>query len=513
MTAPDDFVATTEVTAAVAADWAGRHGLAYERVGLLPAASPGLSNALGLGSRYADGRTRTSSGGGPRRDGALIRSPMRPERFSENLCSGRLPGGLEGTLAHHTYIHGEGDGGEHRATGFTVVVAFRPDAARVCRSLVGRVDDGTRTLAVAPPDPGYGPLLKPVDATPTLGDRWRWTAWVEDDETAIAAAFDAPVLAALDAAAGIRTISVMGGMLVVETERHYVDEPAKLDALAQVAAAVAGGLSRSAARLPRLEPGPVLPAPADTRLRRWVVEGAARVAWSEPPPDVDSAVQAYAAAASAGEPSRQAASARVRILAVFLLIAVLIGGLTFATSGPPGGIAAFVIIMMIGVFAAVRRGTDVFEETAAERAEAWGLEAFAAGYAQRHGLVAEDREELRRRLAWPFPGYPERCMRGQIAAGSEGRLMLWRDPSQPAERSYSNVALVPAPRSEPQARPRAPLDAHRVDDWLVVREQVDRTGRSAERLGALAAEEARCARPAGAAPNESPTGAGRRESG
>jgi hypothetical protein len=41
------------------------------------------------------------------------------------------------------------------------------------------------------------------------------------------------------------------------------------------------------------------------------------------------------------------------------------------------------------------------------------------------------------------------------------------------------------------AAPSAPFEAHRVDGWLVLRERVERSARSAARLDALVAEAAR----------------------
>jgi hypothetical protein len=122
----------------------------------------------------------------------------------------------------------------------------------------------------------------------------------------------------------------------------------------------------------------------------------------------------------------------------------------------------------------------------------FGLEAFAAGYASARGLELEDPDELRRRIALPFPGYPEYCMRGRLAQSVEGRLVLWLNHLDMTERPYVNVALVPA-RAGADPAPTPPFELALEDGWLVVAERVDAAGRSVARLDALATEVTRLA--------------------
>lgn len=103
--------ATSEETQEGMRAFAARHGLRYERTGLLPPASEHLTGGIGRGVRRAGIRKverRTKLG----REWIVTTTrglAKRPERFSENLCSGTLPGGLEGTLAHHGFLAYEQD--------------------------------------------------------------------------------------------------------------------------------------------------------------------------------------------------------------------------------------------------------------------------------------------------------------------------------------------------------------------------------------------------------------------
>jgi hypothetical protein len=123
----------------------------------------------------------------------------------------------------------------------------------------------------------------------------------------------------------------------------------------------------------------------------------------------------------------------------------------------------------------------------------WGLEAFVAGYAGARGLTPEDPDELRRRIAVPFSGFPDHCLYGRLAGAVEGRLVLWTDHLDTPERGFVNLAIVRAPTSGQWPPPSAPFETSAGHGWLVVWERVDAAGRSASRLDGLAAEAARLA--------------------
>jgi hypothetical protein len=526
-----DWLATTEETAAAMAAWARDRGLSYERHGLLPPASKMLRRSLGdrggtaqwvlypdlpgvqPGKRY---------GGGLLISGRAGRVPRRPPRFSENLCSGTLPGGLAGTLAHHTFVFYRPTGGEGGinwvAQGYTAVVAMLPEGRRVTRDLEAiprqeRMAEGQKATAVIGPKESialeFGPVHKEIDLTPSMRERYRWEMWAEDDERLVTQAIDLSVVARLDAVPEETAVTVRGGMLVVEAFGLFVD-PGVLDSLARLASGIAERLRRMAAWMPRLEPGTALQPPADTRLHRWATAGAALVDWPQPPPDVAAAIAAYGPVAKKDPVGEGTSGKAGRSTFVMMLgIAVIAGlaggggGAIAGALGAPGGavglgtlgfLIGFGVMLLIGSLYSLAVRGGVRSSELEIRTKAWGLQAFAAGYARARGLEEEDREELRRRLTLALPGTPHRSLRGRLPGGMEGRLVLWQDHLQPPERQYVNLALVPASGIEPDAL-AAPFATAQADGWLAVYERVDDSGRSITRLDALAAEAARLTQP------------------
>jgi hypothetical protein len=451
-----EWVATAEDAGAAMAGWARQHSLAYERVGLLPAAS----DYLRTGTQYGvDGwsRSMVQERGVP--DGRIrsfSRPKERPVRFSENLCTGILPGGIDGTLAHHSGVIAGGVPGEPgtRLVGTTAVVVLLPEGRRVTRELVGRPH--VKGLKVIGPDPekeqrelSYGE----ADLTPSLEDQYTWEVWAEDDERPVAELFDAELVEALAGAPDHATVTAREGMLVVEAN-GYLTDPLVLDSLLRPAALLAERLRRAASRLPRLEPGTQLPRPADTPLRRWTVQGAGTVPWPQPPPDLRTAVSTYESGGPASQPVKRGPLRR------FLRSAL-------APLATPAG--------------------------SSSRSKAWGLEAFAKGYGHARALNLEDPEELRRRLAFPFPGTAERCLYGRVGGGPEGRLVLWRDGTELGAHRFLNLAIMPAAAGGRPPAPAAPFSVVEVDGWSIVAERVALAGRSVASLDALAAEAARVA--------------------
>src|SRR3954447_14382780 len=115
--------------------YARQHGLTFEGEGLLPAATDFLRRGLGAGEHRAgvivkETAHSVSSTGG---------LSKKPERHTMNITRGRLPGGLEGLIAHHFHLEYRSSGGEggHNwlVVPHTVVFAYVPEAARVAREL------------------------------------------------------------------------------------------------------------------------------------------------------------------------------------------------------------------------------------------------------------------------------------------------------------------------------------------------------------------------------------------
>jgi hypothetical protein len=72
-------------------------GLIFDGDGLLPAVTPFLRRGLGRGSRRVPVLAKETDYS-VKTVGGLTE---RPERYTLNIARGRLPGGLDGVIAHH----------------------------------------------------------------------------------------------------------------------------------------------------------------------------------------------------------------------------------------------------------------------------------------------------------------------------------------------------------------------------------------------------------------------------
>lgn len=466
-----NWYATDEDQAAAMAAWAQQQGLRYERYGILPK----VSELLSAGHTAADSNAWAEEKLGvqiPDTSGGI------PARWAENLCTGSLPGRLEGTLAHYTYRWRVDDG--WKSESWTVVLARVLDGIRVARDMEARPDWGT----VIDFEREYGPEYKEIEHKGLT-----WKAPVEEDETI--------VRQAVDAVPPDRHYSLREGMVVV-AEHGIKTDREELYQLCLAAAAFADGLHRVAREQRPLRPGDALPEPRSTPYRDWAEAGAAKVQWRDPPPDLDSAATGYAQVARQDpQVARRARRGRRIILGIFGAIALFGGAISYASTSATGagaalavGVFGFAVLMLIGIVLARFAGRGAGEGEAQFRREVWGLAAFANEYARSRGMYLEDPDEFRRRFPMPVPGSPQRVMRGELPGGAEGRVVLWRDRNV---GKFVNMAIVAAPPAGAQA----PYTATPADGgWLVVTEQVERSGRTVARLDAVAAEAARLAKAA-----------------
>ena len=90
------WYATHEGQASAMAAWASRQGLRYERYGVLPTVSELLERGVSEVERATAAKELTGLD-------FVSFAGQKPGRWAENICTGVLPGGLEGTLAHFSY--------------------------------------------------------------------------------------------------------------------------------------------------------------------------------------------------------------------------------------------------------------------------------------------------------------------------------------------------------------------------------------------------------------------------
>lgn len=440
--------------------WAAQRGLAFEGEGLFPAATPLLREGLGEGPHRAGLITRetahsTTSVGG---------FSKKPERHTANICRGRLPGGIDGALGHHFHLEyrSDGDDSSWLAVPHTVVLAYVPEGARVCREL--RFVNG-------------GWITDPPESGQDVAELTR----------------DAVIPPGYDS-----TVEMRDGMLCVAV-RGVVEDPALLDGLCRMAAAVADGARRVAARYPALDPTVPTRAQVLPPDLQWVEVAAQQLQWPEPPESVPVAMAAYAGLHGGRHEATQRKVGATAFVALFVLGAIWIGFdllLAFVFDMPLEAAAA----VLIGLFAipgavraALRFGREAADDEVAVRSRLPGLEAFARSYAESRGMGLEDRDEFRRRFTSPVPGAPLKVMYGSLGDEVTGRIVLWIARDERFEARYWNMAVVPAPAGEPPTvLPQ--FQVWRDGDVMTIAEQVPDEGRSVERLNALRATAVRAVR-------------------
>jgi hypothetical protein len=435
--------------------WARDRGLTFKGEGLFPAYTHRLREGLDVGTHRA-GVVVSESDHGFTSTGGFGK---KPERHTMNIVSGRLPGGVEGSVGHHFHLelrHSGGEGGENwLAVPGTIVLAYVPEGARVAREL--RYADG---------------------------------AWVTDPPES-----DADVSALVSsvaelAAAWPGVIVEMRDGWVCVAANGVVESAAHLDGLCRIASALADGARQAAALHPPLDPTAPTRAQVLPPDLQWVEVMASKIQWTGPPASIPAAQEAYAGLHIDAHPDTGRQVSRVALIVVLVLGALgflLAAALVFVFHDPIEGLAvaaACIIAAPKAIGAALRAGPETVQEDAAAASGLPGVEAFAREYAKARGMALEDRDEFRRRFSSPIPGAPLKVMYGQLGGNVTGRIVLWMARDERWVMRYWNMAVVPAPAGEaagvlPQFR------VERVGDVLVIAEQVTNDGRSVERLDAL----------------------------
>jgi hypothetical protein len=504
--------ATSEEAQEIMRSFAAQRGLHYEAAGLLPPVSNHLQQGHGQGAHRA-GRP---AAGGWFTDGFTL----RPERFSENLCTGALPGGAEGTIAHHGHLVLSGSGGDPpqsswQVSASTVVLIEMPELARVTRRMTIKTRGyagTTKVISLRAPRLIGPRRYVPLDPAPELHDRYEIEGHVAD-AARLSSLFDAEVVQAMLAAPKLLVAEARPGILELHLPGYQVD-PEALEALCRLGSALAGRVLQVAEQLPRLDPAMQLPAPADTEEQRWLDGNVPEVEWPVAPPDAPAAVAAYRDTAARDESlhavlgQRTAGDSISRVtflvlavvfgLSAAVMVGVLVAVGVAALAGLGAAVAAGVVagplagtltgfgFIRLGKRTRARRQLSVSEHVIGRFAARLGLEAFAREYARARGMTLEDPDELRARLACPLPGIPVKAIHGDLGDGVVGRLAFWLDDTDVTRATLYNVAVVAANGSTRD--PSSGYEAFAADGCLLLAQRVDALGRSAARLDELRSE-------------------------
>ncbi len=469
--------------------WATARGLAFEEAGLLPPVTQTLRRGLGVGAHRAGFLTKETKHTREIR-GGLTRYE---ERSSHHLCTGALPGGVDGVVAQHLTMEKRrsNDGESWVAVPRTVVLAFIPEGSRCVRQLTAtpgklQAPSAGMTLNL---NRGHG-VAGIADRTIEHGG-YIWRAVPAEDDARILRIARGAEAALAHAPEGTR-VELNDGALCVSTG-GIVTDAAVLDLLCHIAGGVAGALVALAAAETPLDPAtPVGPPPPSARAD-WLDQGVAHVRWSEPPASVAAAQAAYQDEAQAQTHAR-GVRGTVRGLGVALFIVLTLIGLAGIGAAwlalpelrPELVLSAAGLLFIFlpgGLIAAWRAGREVHDDEVSVRALPWGIEAFAREYAAARGLRLEDPDAFRHRFPSPFPGAPLRVMHGELSPGVPGWVALWNDDVWP-QRRHRLVAVVPAPAGGESAVVNG-YEAHVRAGLLVLAGEVSAEERTLVRLDAL----------------------------
>jgi hypothetical protein len=357
--------------------YARAHGIAYEREGTLPEATPLLCR----GDR----------------------------RFATEVATGELPGGLDGTLARYTYVVTE-DGDERRHH-FTVVVTRVPESVGFVPFLLCR----HRRRSRASDDPhggGYSNTRMLELESAAVQEHYRIETSDEQDQIWLRELF-APSFVAWLAARAPEQLSfeLVEGVLCVYVPWHG-DEPSALDRLVEASTHVTERL-RGEALEEEGRAAAAITAPAAKRAAR-LRERLDTVQWQTAPPDAKTASRAYLPIA-AREPGPWAKS---------LLVGAVVSAGVFARTLQDGA-GDVALAVGLGVVALVIAALGLIRQGAAR----YGQEAFVREYARSRGLALEDGRRFHaRNVRLPLPGIADHALKGRLGARKlEAELVLLSD--------------------------------------------------------------------------------------
>lgn len=423
--------------------YAHTHGLAYESEGTLPDATPLLSR----GDR----------------------------RFATDLASGEFPGGLDGTLAHYTYV--VTDNGSERRYRYTTFVTYVAESLGFVRFLLCRHRSGARTADDAR---GLGIPKKRRFAleSAVVAEHYRIETSDEEDEVWLRELFQPSFVAWLaDRAPEELSFELVDGVLCVSVSGHD-HEPARLERLVEAATRIAERLRGEAVEDEGRAPIAITARAAEraARLRAKLD----RVQWPTPPPDARTATRAYLRTAAA-EPGPWA---RALLTGTFLAVAAYV---EYSDGDLVEAAAIGVGMLLLTAYALIRRA-----------AARYGQEAFVREYARSRGLALEDGRRFHSdHVRLPLPGVASHALRGRFGeAELEAELVLLSDRRHSYRPVHWNLLATRMPGGEASA---AELQAgeyyltRQEDDVLVFRRGRSPADRSAHALDRFSDEAARIA--------------------
>ncbi|HEX6116713.1 MAG TPA: hypothetical protein VFY99_06395 [Solirubrobacterales bacterium] len=332
---------------------------------------------------------------------------------TRDVAEGRLPGGLEGFVAHHRYAS-SGSGGRE----LTVVVSRVPESLGFVRALSCR----SREVEVAR---SYAKLeflgrWRELTLESTRFNELYELEVLEGQREAWVRQLFSPAFIdrlASEAADGF-CFELNEGHLCVAVPKH-LSEPADLDALCAAAADVAARIRQESLE----DVGSGEEYAGERAYEAKLREQVAKVAWPAPPQTARQAARSYANRWGLGVKTYARALAwGTGIGAIGAGVALVVPGLDSSTST-----ILAIVAGLIGLLAFIL----VIMAAAGSSAARLGVEAFAVEFARSHGFELEDRYEFHARLAQvPLPGRAQHAMRGTLPSGIPATLAFCDDAAE-----------------------------------------------------------------------------------
>jgi hypothetical protein len=374
----------------------------------------------------------------------------------EGAVKGRLPGGIEGTLAHYTYTYTTTDSDNHTETHhrfFTVVVTAIPESIGFMPSL-GFAGAGSEMS-------GVGGSLEEVVKVDLGGDKGlegaRCYRYKGASENWTQQLFSPALIDWLARSESDFGFELANGVLCV-SRKSYLEDTAAMTTLCEEAAQLAGAIRTESEEEVDSGDGQAAKDPNASDAR---VEAALREVEIEPPATV--------IAADAEFRSHVARSARTlwRSLGYSLALALILNipgvalPIVMIVNGAylPLAIIEVALVAIIFFF--------VFRKEVRQTSQKAATEAFYRGYAASRGMALEEPLHFAAtHVEAKLPFRPDRVLSGALPGGGEGCLCILGDGGKRSDR----VAVVAGPagplaESELEAEPQG-LSTKDLDTYL-----------------------------------------------
>jgi hypothetical protein len=365
----------------------------------------------------------------PQQGGTLTRSDGKVE----GAATGKLPGGIEGSLVHFTYTYTWTDSDHHTHTEtrrFTLVVTQVPESIGFL-PYMGFAGSGSQLSPMAGStemtkiDLGKDGSLKDANACAYKGTSQSWLTQLLS-----------PALSDWLARGHDDWGFELANGVLCAGRSGYVTEKWDLDTVCEDAAHVAGAIREESVE--EVEGGDAqLDAAKDPDATDPKMEKALAKVKTEPPAYLTAALLAYR------RYSRGSAETFLRALRYALLLTLVLN--------IPGAAIPIVLIvqgayaLLIGIEAALFLIVFFFAFRSRVRntSQKYAEEAFYRGYAEQRGLKLEEPLHFAAAHAEAkLPFKPDRVMSGPLPGGGEGSLVLCGDGSKRSDR----IAVVLGPK-------------------------------------------------------------------